>query len=65
MCSSLAVLEIARLVAKACGKEIPPEVPGAYWVGDTRHTASTSEKLGPLGWRPEIPVEEIVCDYIA
>jgi dTDP-L-rhamnose 4-epimerase len=52
-------------VAEACGRDISPEVPGAYRVGDTRHTVSTSEKLGRLGWRPEIPVEQIVRDYVA
>ncbi len=62
---AVTVLEIARLVAEACGRDVPPEVPGAYRVGDARHTVSSSEKLGRLGWRPEIPVEQIVRDYVA
>jgi dTDP-L-rhamnose 4-epimerase len=62
---AVTVLEMARLVAEACGRDISPEIPGAYRVGDTRHTVSSSEKLGRLGWRPEIPVERIVRDYVA
>lgn len=58
------VLEMARLVADACGRDIRPEVPGVYRVGDTRHTVSSSDKLGRLGWRPEIPVERIMRDYV-
>jgi len=62
---AVTVLEMARLVAEACGRDLPPEVRGAYRVGDTRHTVSSSEKLGRLDWRPEIPVEQIVQDYVA
>lgn len=59
------VLEVARLVAEACGRDLPPEIPGAYRVGDTRNTVSSSETLGRLGWRPAIPAEHIVHDYVA
>ncbi len=62
---AVTVLEMACLVAEACGRDVTPEVPGTYRVGDTRHTVSSSEKLGRLGWRPQIPVEQIVRDYVA
>jgi dTDP-L-rhamnose 4-epimerase len=59
------VLEFARLVAAACGKSIEPEVPGAFRVGDTRHTVSDSSKIERLGWRRQYRVEEIVREYVA
>jgi len=59
------VLEMARLIAQACGKQIPPVVPGEFRFGDTRHTVSDSSKLRALGWEPTVPVEQIVAEYVA
>jgi len=59
------VLEMARLVADACGVSLAPVMRGEFRVGDTRHTVSDSTKLRRLGWAPRHPVEEIVADYVA
>jgi dTDP-L-rhamnose 4-epimerase len=58
------VLEYARLVARACGKQIDPLLTGDYRFGDTRHTVSSWAALGELGWRPQVPLETIVAEYV-
>ena len=58
------VLEYAHLVARMCGSQIAPRVTGDYRFGDTRHTVSSWEALGQLGWRPEVKLETIIERYI-
>jgi|TARA_B110000495_G_scaffold185664_1_gene183630 dTDP-L-rhamnose 4-epimerase len=58
------VLKYAHLVAKIAGKDIEPLVSGDYRFGDTRHTVSTWEALGKLGWKPETPLEDVIAQYI-
>ncbi len=58
------VLEVARIVAKKCKKDLEPLVPGEFRFGDTRHTVSTSEKLQKLGWQAEMPLEGIIQEYV-
>ena len=58
------VLEVAGIVAAACGVDLPPILRGEFRVGDTRHTISDSSKLRKLGWAPRFAVEEIVGDYV-
>jgi dTDP-L-rhamnose 4-epimerase len=59
------VLEFAQAVAAACGREVEPQVPGEFRVGDTRHTVSDSTRLERLGWLRRHALEEIVRDYVA
>jgi len=59
------VLEYARLVARATGKEIEPLISGDYRFGDTRHTVSSWAALGELGWRPETALEDVIDEYVA
>ena len=58
------VLEYAHLVARMCGSQVAPRVTGDYRFGDTRHTVSSWEALGQLGWRPEVKLETIIERYI-
>lgn len=60
---ALTTLEYAEMVCQAVGLEAPPEVPGYYRSGDTRHVVSDSGKLRALGWAPTLPVREIVREY--
>jgi dTDP-L-rhamnose 4-epimerase len=59
------VAEFARIVTAACGESLEPVFSGEFRVGDTRHTISSSAKIGRLGWRPRASVEQIVADYVA
>ena len=58
------VLEYAHLVARATGRHIEPLVSGDYRFGDTRHTVSSGAALAELGWRPEVPLETVVSEYV-
>lgn len=61
----ISVLDYAQLVARQAGLDIQPEIPGLYRFGDTRHVFSDVSKLGALGWRPTVSLEDIVDGYIA
>jgi dTDP-L-rhamnose 4-epimerase len=41
------------------------EIPGAYRVGDVRHTVSSVAKLEALGWKVTKDLDEIFSDYLA
>ena len=58
------VLDYALLVARVCGKRIEPQITGEYRFGDTRHTVSAFDGLAEMGWRPEIPLETVVSEYV-
>ncbi len=58
------VLEYAHLVAHIAGKDIAPQVSGDYRFGDTRHTVSSWQALGELGWKPTTPLADIIGQYI-
>jgi len=58
------VLEFARIMIKEFGSSVEPLVPGEFRLGDTRHTISDVSRLEALGWRPTIPVEQNVQEYV-
>jgi len=60
----MTVLEYAELFNRVSGKNVEPEVPGEFRFGDTRHIVSGISKLSKLGWQPEIPVKEIIKEYL-
>ncbi len=62
---AITVIEYARLIARALGKPIAPEMPGQFRFGDTRHIVSDIAKLRALGWEPRVSFEEIVAEYVA
>ncbi len=62
---AITVKEYAQLIARMMGKTIEPVCPGEFRVGDTRHIISDITRLGALGWKPQVPVEEIVKGYVA
>jgi dTDP-L-rhamnose 4-epimerase len=61
---AVTVLEFARIMIAACGAAVEPSVPGEFRVGDTRHTVSDIRALESLGWRPSVPVEQNVREYL-
>ena len=58
------MIDYARLVARLCDKDIAPQISGEYRFGDTRHTFSSWEALGALGWRPEISLQTTIAQYL-
>jgi len=60
----MTVLEFAHLVGRRTGQEIPPQIPGAYRVGDVRHVFSRLDEIASLGWAPTVPLEDVVDEYL-
>jgi dTDP-L-rhamnose 4-epimerase len=62
------IIDIATGMAKALGKEIPPEVTGKYRVGDIRHcVADISLARDQLGFEPQVTFERGIrelADYL-
>jgi dTDP-L-rhamnose 4-epimerase len=61
---AVSVLEFARIMLDASESSLEPEVPGVYRLGDTRHTVSDISGIERLGWKPTIPVEQNVVEYL-
>lgn len=62
---AVSVLEFAGIMIKEFGNHTEPRLPGEFRLGDTRHTISDNSRLNALGWRPTIPVEESVREYLS
>lgn len=61
---AVTVLELAQAVTAATGSEVPPELPGMYRVGDSRHSLSNTARLEALGWHASVPMAESVAQYV-
>ncbi len=59
------VCEFASELAGVLGKDIEPQIPGEFRVGDNRHSVSSIEKLKELGWAPKRSLQDIFRDYVA
>jgi dTDP-L-rhamnose 4-epimerase len=59
------VLPHAQLLVSPMRGDIEPEIPGAYEVGDVRHTVPGTLKIGCLGWKPARNLPEIFTGYFA
>ena len=58
------VLEYAQKLARQMGVDMEPLIPGAYRVGDVRHTVSSIDKLTQVGWKPTRNLDEIFTHYL-
>jgi len=59
------VLEYAQALIRKLGRDVEPEVPGEYRLGDNRHSVSSIAALSALGWRPRRTLDDIFGDYLA
>lgn len=62
---AVTVLEFARMMLNAFDSDQEPLVEREFRLGDTRHTISDISRLRALGWKPTIPVEQNVAEYVA
>lgn len=61
---AVTVLEFAQMMLDAFESSLAPSITGEYRLGDTRHTISDTSALQALGWKPEIPIERNVAEYV-
>jgi dTDP-L-rhamnose 4-epimerase len=57
--------ELAEVVRRHYGSQLPARVSGEYRFGDTRHICSDIDALKQLGWAPTRGPEESVAEYAA
>jgi dTDP-L-rhamnose 4-epimerase len=62
---AVTVVEFAQMMLDAFDSQVTPAITGEFRLGDTRHTISDTSALRALGWKPEIPVEQNVAEYVA
>jgi len=62
---ALADLVLYEMNIAEFGSDLEPLVPGEFRLGDTRHTISDNSRMNALGWRPSVPVEQNVREYVA
>lgn len=59
------VLDFVRIAQEVYGKDLEPDMTGAFRFGDTRHIVSDISALKSLGWEPLHTPEKSVRDYKA
>jgi len=60
-----AIGELARLLADRLGKDIAPELPGAFRPGEMRALISDTSRLAALGFAPRVALEAGIDRYLA
>jgi dTDP-L-rhamnose 4-epimerase len=59
------VLEYARMVLRKLSSTVEVNVSGEYRRGDNRHSVSSIDKLGALGWRPRRDISAVMDDFLS
>ena len=62
---AICVIDYAAAVAQIIGRDLEPQIPGEFRLGDTRHIVSDIGQLQTLGWQPNVPLQQTIHDYVA
>jgi dTDP-L-rhamnose 4-epimerase len=57
------VLDLARTLLRVAEKELTPEIPGRYRMGDPRHVIPDISRIRAAGWEPQVALEATVREY--
>jgi dTDP-L-rhamnose 4-epimerase len=57
------VIDLARTLLRVADRDLPPEVPGRYRVGDARHAVPDVTRLKGTGWEPQWGLEAMAKAY--
>ncbi len=61
----LPIAEVARTIARVCGKSIEPDIQHKFRKGDVRHCYADNTKLRrKLGWEPKIGFEDGIRELV-
>jgi dTDP-L-rhamnose 4-epimerase len=59
------LIDLARTVLRQANRELPPETPGLYRLGDPRHVLPDVSKLKAAGWEARSGLESMAREYWA
>jgi dTDP-L-rhamnose 4-epimerase len=59
------MLDFARALASAYGRDVQPVLPGEFRPGDFRHLFTDATRLRALGWEPRVALDEGLRRYAA
>lgn len=62
--SGISVFDFAQKITKKINPTIRPIISQEYRFGDTRHTISSWQKIGKLGWCPKENIDSIINEYV-
>ena len=62
--SGISVFDFAQKITKKINPTIKPIISQEYRFGDTRHTISSWQKIGKLGWYPKENIDSIINEYV-
>ncbi len=62
--SGTTVYDFAQIITQIINPGIDPIVSQEYRFGDTRHTISSWQAIGKLGWSPQESIESIIKEYV-
>jgi dTDP-L-rhamnose 4-epimerase len=57
------VIDLARTLLRVADKDLAPEMPGIYRVGDARHAVPDVSRLRGTGWEPQVGLESMARAY--
>ncbi len=57
------VMDLARILLRVAERDIVPETPGRYRVGDPRHAVPDVSRMKAAGWEAQIGLEAMAREY--
>lgn len=61
----IGIADVARVIARVCGKEIEPDVQNKFRKGDVRHCYADNSRIRELlGWTPQVSFEEGIRELV-
>ena len=57
------VLDLARTLMRVAERDLTPEIPGCYRIGDPRHVILDISRLKAAGWEPQVGLESMAREY--
>jgi len=57
------VMDLARILLRVAERDIAPETPGRYRVGDARHSVPDVSRMKAAGWEAQIGLEAMAREY--
>jgi dTDP-L-rhamnose 4-epimerase len=57
------VIDLARILLRVAERDLVPETPGRYRVGDARHAVPDVSRMKAAGWEAQIGLEAMAREY--